>query len=89
VLSAHYRVEAGRRYFLKLRRGGLADLPVAVPRLLAEQGVTQVVAPLLTRSGRLTAAGLVRRVGPQITWSGPYRVAVYTAARIQLMITVQ
>jgi len=51
VLSAHYRVEAGQPYFLKLRRGGLADVPVAVPRLLAEQGVTQVIPPLLTRTG--------------------------------------
>jgi spectinomycin phosphotransferase len=54
ALSAHYRVEAGRPYFLKLRRGGLADLPVAVPRLLAEQGVRQVIPPLLTRAGGLT-----------------------------------
>jgi spectinomycin phosphotransferase len=51
ALSAHYRVEAGRVYFLKLRRGGLADLPAAVPRLLAEQGVRQVIPPLLTRAG--------------------------------------
>jgi spectinomycin phosphotransferase len=55
VLSAHYRVEAGRPYFLKLRRGGLAEAPVAVPRLLAEQGIRYVIAPLLTRTGRLIA----------------------------------
>jgi spectinomycin phosphotransferase len=55
ALSAHYRVEAGQPYFLKLRRGGLADLPVAVPRLLAEQGVRQVIPPRLTRTGPLTA----------------------------------
>jgi spectinomycin phosphotransferase len=55
ALSAHYRVEAGQPYFLKLRRGDLSDLPAAVPRLLAEQGVVQVIPPLLPRTGRLTA----------------------------------
>jgi spectinomycin phosphotransferase len=55
ALSAHYRIEAGQPYFLKLRRSGMADLPAAVPRLLAERGVTQVIPPLLTRTGRLTA----------------------------------
>lgn len=52
--SAHYRVEAGRPYFLKLRRGP-DELSLAVPRLLAERGVTQVIPAISTRAGQPAA----------------------------------
>lgn len=57
--SAAYRVDAGRPYFLKLwrRRADEAAAPVAlaVPRLLAEQGVAAVIPPVPTRDGQLAA----------------------------------
>jgi spectinomycin phosphotransferase len=68
ALSAHYRVDADRPYFLKLRRGGMAELPVAVPLLLAEQGVAEVIPPLPTRTGGLTAelAGYTAMLCPYV-----------------------
>src|SRR5579885_2333195 len=44
--------EDGAAYFLKLRRGVIATA-LSVPRALADQGATHVVAPLPTQSGRL------------------------------------
>ncbi len=48
-----YRADAadGQRWFVKLRRGELHVLGLAVPRYLYDQGIEQVVAPLRTRSG--------------------------------------
>jgi spectinomycin phosphotransferase len=53
--TAVYRVVAddGRAYFLKLRRGTFDDTGVVVSRLLHENGVTQVIPPIQTASGRL------------------------------------
>jgi spectinomycin phosphotransferase len=54
VTSALYRVEAGPAYFLKLRRDR-EELSLAVPRLLADQGMTQVIPPIPTRTSVLAA----------------------------------
>ena len=42
-------------YFCKLKRNGFDPVSVAVPAFLSEQGVSQVIPPLLTRSGELWA----------------------------------
>jgi spectinomycin phosphotransferase len=52
-----YRVDTadGGAYFLKLRRGVADPATLAVPRLLREAGVSQVVAPVPAQSGGLHA----------------------------------
>lgn len=42
-------------YFLKLRSGTFDAMTIAVPRLLHEQGIAQIIAPLRTQSGGLWA----------------------------------
>jgi spectinomycin phosphotransferase len=50
--TAAYRVVAGGdAYFLKLRRGGVAEVSLAVPRFLVGQGVDHVIPPIETRDG--------------------------------------
>jgi spectinomycin phosphotransferase len=53
--TAVYRVVAsdGRAYFLKLRSGRFDGTAVAVPHLLHERGVAQVIPPLPTKDGCL------------------------------------
>jgi spectinomycin phosphotransferase len=53
--TAVYRVVAGdaRPYFLKLRRGAFDETSVAIPRLLSDQGMAQIIAPIATSAGRL------------------------------------
>ncbi len=54
VNTAVYRVaDDGTSYFLKLRRGPVAEASVVIPRLLADHGIAQLIAPLPTRAGRL------------------------------------
>src|SRR6476469_881035 len=55
--TAVYRVlaEDAQAYFLKLRSGAFNDITVAIPRLLGDQGMAQVVAPIATSSGALWA----------------------------------
>jgi spectinomycin phosphotransferase len=59
VNTAVYRVEAGdnnaqgRAYFLKLRRGPLDEMSVAVPAFLAGQDIQQIIAPIRTGTGQL------------------------------------
>lgn len=55
ALTYRATTETGAAYFLKLRRGGVIATALSVPRALADQGATQVVAPLPTRTGRLWA----------------------------------
>ena len=51
-----YRVDAGaRQYFAKLRRGELHPASLLVPHTLQRLGIGQVVAPLATLSGELSA----------------------------------
>lgn len=57
VDSAAFRIEAsdGRAYFLKLRRGGFTPAVVDVPAVLHHTyGIDAVMAPLLTRTRRLS-----------------------------------
>lgn len=57
VNSAVYRVAAdtGISYFLKLRRGDVNPVAVALPAFLHAQGIRQVMAPIATTSGTLWA----------------------------------
>ena len=57
VNAAVYRVvaEDGTAYFLKLRRGAFYEISVTLPKFLHEQGIAQIIPPLVTRSGRLWA----------------------------------
>jgi spectinomycin phosphotransferase len=64
--TAVYRASVGATdYFLKLRLGDFAEISVAVPYFLRQQGLTTILAPLATRGGRL--------------WSelGDYRMILY------------
>jgi spectinomycin phosphotransferase len=53
--SAVYRVTAadGQAYFLKLRRNAVHEISVALPKLLRDRGIQQVMAPLATMTGQL------------------------------------
>jgi spectinomycin phosphotransferase len=55
--TAAYRLlgRDGRHYFLKLRRGAFREISVTLPKFLGEQGITEVIVPLETRSGKLWA----------------------------------
>jgi spectinomycin phosphotransferase len=55
--AAVYRIDAadGAAYFLKLRSDAFDGLSVLLPRFLSEQGIKQIIAPLSTRAGRLSA----------------------------------
>ena len=55
--TAVYRVIAdnARPYFLKLRRGEFDPITVAIPRLLSDQGMAQIIAPIATSAGQLSA----------------------------------
>lgn len=56
--TAVYRAEAADStpYFVKLRRGDFPDTTVIVPKLLRDQGIAQIIAPIATRSGNLWTA---------------------------------
>src|SRR5215211_7730383 len=55
--TAVYRVvaEDATPYFLKLRSGPFDEITVAIPRLLSDQGMAQIIAPIATNTGRLWA----------------------------------
>src|SRR5262249_15060823 len=55
--SAVFRAVAreGTAYFVKLRSGKFDPMCVALPRLLSDRGVRQIIAPISTRSGQLWA----------------------------------
>jgi spectinomycin phosphotransferase len=55
--TAVYRVVGDdlRPYFLKLRSGHFDEIGVAIPHLLSEQGMTQIIAPIATSTGQLWA----------------------------------
>ena len=65
--TAVYRAiaEDGAPYFVKLRGGAFDAVAVDLPRFLFEQGVAEIIPPLVARSGRLSAD------------LDPYRVIVY------------
>lgn len=53
--TAVYRASAdnGLDYFVKLRRGDFNDVSLIVPKLLHDQGVTQIIAPQPAQTGAL------------------------------------
>jgi len=54
VNTAVYRVaDDATPYFLKLRRGAFDEATVALPRLLSDRGIVQIIAPIATRAGQL------------------------------------
>jgi spectinomycin phosphotransferase len=56
--TAVYRVIADdqRPYFLKLRSGEFDEIAVAIPRLLSEQGMAEIIAPIPASTGQLWAS---------------------------------
>lgn len=56
--TAVYRAvsESTTSYFVKLRRGVFDETTVAIPKLLHDQGVSQIIAPLSTQSQQLWAS---------------------------------
>ncbi len=56
--TAVYRVVAadGTPYFLKLRRGLFAKASVTLPKWLSDQGIQQIIPPLVTQTGQLWAS---------------------------------
>jgi spectinomycin phosphotransferase len=55
--SAVYRAVAddGTLYFVKLRRGLFDQTSVELPRFLSDQGIAQIIPPLMTNTGQLWA----------------------------------
>lgn len=55
--TASYRLVTGggTAYFLKLRSGSFDEMSAVLPKLLNEQGIAQVIAPLPTLAGQLWA----------------------------------
>ena len=55
--TAVYRAvgDDGTNYFVKLRSGNFDEITVAIPKLLHDQGIKQVIAPIVTESGALWA----------------------------------
>ncbi len=55
--SAAYRAETdnGRTYFLKVRTGNFDEASVTVPDFFVRQGISHIMSPLTTQSGRLYA----------------------------------
>lgn len=55
--TAVYRAvtEEGMSWFVKLRGGVFDELTVQIPKLLHDQGIRQIIAPIATRSGQLWA----------------------------------
>jgi len=56
--TAVYRVVAasGTAHFLKLRGGIFDETSVTLPRFLSDQGITQIIPPLASKSGQLWAS---------------------------------
>ncbi len=57
VNAGVYRVvaEDATAYFLKVRRGPFVETAVLLPKLLHDQGIPQIIAPLSTQTGQLWA----------------------------------
>jgi spectinomycin phosphotransferase len=53
--TAVYRLvtDNGTCYFVKLRRGSFDEISVALPKFLSSRGITQIIAPLATKTGQL------------------------------------
>ncbi len=53
--TAVYRAttDLGSTYFLKLRRGPFAEMTVAIPAFLGDQGMREIIVPQRTTAGQL------------------------------------
>ena len=76
--TAVYRVVAhdGTPCFLKLRRGDFDEISVALPRLLSDQGMAEIIAPLATTTGKLWAhlAGFTVILYPFVEGQNAYEI---------------
>jgi len=56
--TAVYRVVAEDKapYFVKLIRGSFDEAAVTLPKFLSDQGITHIIAPLVTSTGQLWAS---------------------------------
>src|SRR4051812_45914568 len=86
--TAVYRVVAddARPYFLKLRSGDFDEITVAIPRLLSDQGVRQIIAPIVTSSGQLWARmdAFAVILFPFVAGQNGFKVEVSDRQRIEL-----
>ncbi len=86
--TAVYRVVAddARPYFLKLRSGAFDETSVAIPRLLSDQGMAQIIAPLLTSTGQLwTRLGTFAvMLAPFVAGRNGFEVHVSDRQRIEI-----
>ena len=74
VNTAVYRAEAdeGQGYLVKLRRGAFDEVSVTLPRFLRDQGIAQVIPPLPTTTGRISAT------------LGAFQVILYPFSRVAM-----
>jgi spectinomycin phosphotransferase len=86
--TAVYRVVAddGRPYFLKLRRGAFDEITVAIPRLLSDQGMAQIIAPIATNTGRLWARmdAFALILSPFVAGQNGFEVDVSDRQRVEI-----
>jgi spectinomycin phosphotransferase len=87
--TAVYRATAndGTPYFLKLRSGHAFDaMTVTIPRLLRDQGIAEILAPIPTRTGELWAEleDFTLILYPFIAGQDGFTVAVSDRQRIEL-----
>jgi spectinomycin phosphotransferase len=91
--TAVYRVADGnaRYYFLKLRSGDFDESTVAIPHLLAEQGMTQVIAPIATSTGRLWARmdAFAVMLFPFIVGQNGFEVEVTDRQRVEVGVALK
>ncbi|MDQ2999273.1 MAG: phosphotransferase, partial [Chloroflexota bacterium] len=86
--TAVYRVVAddARPYFLKLRRGEFDEITVAIPRLLSDQGMAQIIAPIATSSGKLSTrvGAFAIMLSPFIDGQNGFKVEVTDRQRVEI-----
>jgi len=86
--TAVYRVvdADARPYFLKLRSGNFDEITVTILRLLSDQGMTQIIAPIPTRTGQLWARmeAFAVILSPFIAGRNGFEVEVSDRQRIKI-----
>jgi spectinomycin phosphotransferase len=86
--TAVYRVVAddARPFFLKLRSGDFDQISVAIPRLLSDQGMAQIIAPIATSTGQLWSRvdGFAVILSPFVDGQNGFEVTVSDRQRTAL-----
>src|SRR5690349_11999590 len=86
--TAVYRVVAddGRPFFLKLRSGNFDEITVAIPRLLSDQGMAQIIAPIATSTGQLWARvdAFAVVLAPFVAGQNGFEVSVTDHQRVEI-----